>query len=101
MAEGLEIGPQRRDPQLTGMMRTITCFDYYCLAMKLDPELVRTYSHQDRGASVHGRFHDIAVESRTGEEITDHVMLFHEARLIEAEDLSTLSGVRWKPRHLT
>lgn len=30
-----------------------------------------------------------------------HVQLLHEAGLIEAQDLSTLHGVAWKPKRLT
>jgi hypothetical protein len=48
-----------------------------------------------------GSFHDVEIEGRTENEITYHVMLLHEAGLIEAMDLSTLSGVCWKPQRLT
>jgi hypothetical protein len=37
----------------------------------------------------------------TQDEITYHVMLLHEAGFIEAQDLSTLQGICWKPTRLT
>ena len=40
-----------------------------------------------------GRFHDVAVNGRSDEELNYHIMLLNEARLIEAKDLSTLSGM--------
>ncbi len=48
------------------------------------------------------RFHDVAVDGYDGWQITYHVMLLHEAGLIEAVDLSAMpQGVCWKPRRLT
>jgi hypothetical protein len=40
-----------------------------------------------------GCFHDVRVEGRSGEEISYHIMLLHEAGLIEAIDLGSNDGV--------
>jgi hypothetical protein len=69
--------------------------------MKRDPELCRDLLLKVEELPFDGRFHDVVVEGRSDEEITYHIMLLDEAGLIEAEDLSTLSGMCWKPKRLT
>ena len=46
-------------------------------------------------------WHDIEIESYTEEEISYHVMLLHEAGLIEAINLSSDDGMEWKAKYLT
>jgi hypothetical protein len=48
-----------------------------------------------------GGFHDVAVEGRTEDEITYHIMLLHEAGFLEALELTTHDGVCWKAKRLT
>jgi hypothetical protein len=69
--------------------------------MKRDMELCRELLLKVEELPFDGRFHDVAVEGRSDEEITYHIMLLDEAGLIEAEDLSTLSSICWKPKRLT
>jgi hypothetical protein len=69
--------------------------------MKLDTDLVRQILLAVEEFPFDGSFHDVEIEGRTENEITYHVMLLHEAGLLEALDLSTLSGVCWKPTRLT
>ena len=44
---------------------------------------------------------DLEIQDRSGEEISYHVKLLHEAGLIEAEDYGTIGHFEWKPRCLT
>ncbi len=69
--------------------------------MKLDPDLVRQILLKVEEFPFDGSFHDVEIEGRTEDEITYHVMLLHEAGLLEALDLSSHSGVCWKPKRLT
>src|ERR1017187_824900 len=69
--------------------------------MKLDTDLARQILVKVEEFPFDGSFHDVEIEGRTENEISYHVMLLHEAGLIEALDLSTLSGVCWKPTRLT
>ncbi len=68
--------------------------------MKRDMDLVREVLFVE-ALPFDGRFHDIAVDGRSLDEITYHVMLLHEAGFIEAMDLSSLRGICWKPTRLT
>ena len=69
--------------------------------MKLDTDLVRQILLAVEEFPFDGSFHDVEVEGRTENEISYHVMLLHEAGLIEALDLSSQDGVCWKPQRLT
>jgi hypothetical protein len=69
--------------------------------MKRDMDLVREVLLRIEELPFDGRFHDIAVDVQTEEEVNYHVMLLHEAGFIEAMDLSSLSGICWKPTRLT
>lgn len=69
--------------------------------MKRDMDLVREILLKVEDLPFDGGFHDIAVEGRTADEISYHVMLLDEAAFIEAEDLTTNSGVCWQPKRLT
>jgi hypothetical protein len=64
-------------------------------------ELVREVLIKVEELPFDGAFHDIAVDARTEDEITYHVMILDEAGLIEAVDLSTMGGICWKPKRLT
>jgi hypothetical protein len=69
--------------------------------MRLDHDLVRTLLKKIGDLPFDGCFHDVSVEGRSGEEISYHIMLLHEAGLIEAIDLGSNDGVCWRPKHLT
>jgi hypothetical protein len=69
--------------------------------MRLDHDLVRTLLQKIGELPFDGRFHDVSVAGRSGEEISYHVMLLHQAGLIEAIDLGSHDGVCWRPKHLT
>lgn len=65
--------------------------------MKRDMDLVREILLKVEEIPFDGAFHDIAVDGRSPNEVSYHVMLLHEGRFIEAMDL----GVCWKPMRLT
>ena len=69
--------------------------------MKRDMDLVRGVLLRIEELPFDGRFHDINVDGHSEEEINYHVMLLHEAGFIEAMDLSSTSGICWKPTRLT
>lgn len=69
--------------------------------MKRDMDLIREVLLKVEELPFDGGFHEITVEGRTDDEVTYHVMLLHEAGFIEAQDLTTLSGICWKPKRLT
>ena len=69
--------------------------------MKLDPDLVRQILLKVEEFPFDGSFHDVEIEGRMENEISYHVMLLHEAGLIEALDLSSHDGVCWKAKRLT
>src|SRR5438105_3635600 len=68
--------------------------------MKRDMNLIREILLKTEDLPF-GGFHDIAVDGRSADEISYHVMLLNEVGLIEAEDLTTHDGVCWKPKRLT
>jgi hypothetical protein len=47
------------------------------------------------------KFYDISVEGHTEPEISNHVRLLDEAGFVEAQDLTTIDHVCWKPMRLT
>jgi len=69
--------------------------------MRFDHDLARTLLQKVGELPFDGCFHDVRVEGRSGEEISYHIMLLHEAGLIEAIDLGSNDGVCWRPKHLT
>ena len=44
---------------------------------------------------------ELVLEGKSSKEVSYHIMLLHEAGLVEAVDFSTLSGSDWKPTRLT
>jgi hypothetical protein len=69
--------------------------------MKRDMDLVRDILIQvEESTHTHG-WCDINIEGRSPAEITYHVRMMHEQGLIEAQDLTTMSGVSWLPKRLT
>jgi hypothetical protein len=69
--------------------------------MRFDYDLGRTLLQKIGDLPFDGRFHDVNVEGRSGEEISYHIMLLHQAGLIEAIDVSSNDGVCWRAKHLT
>lgn len=70
--------------------------------MKPDFDLVRTILLALGDGEDSGRdFACLNVPGRTREEVSSHVKFMHEAELIEAVNLSTLDGRKWKPMRLT
>lgn len=69
--------------------------------MRLDHDLVRTLMQRIGDLPFDGALHDVQVEGRSREEVSYHIMLLHQAGLIEAIDLSTFDGVCWRPKYLT
>lgn len=71
------------------------------LFMKRDMDLVREILMKIEDLPHTCGFHTIAVEGRHKGEISYHVLLLHEAGLIEAQNLTSQDGVDWKPKRLT
>jgi hypothetical protein len=79
--------------------QTKDCFlvSIILLAMKRDMDLVREILLKVEDLPLDGRFHDVAVDGRTEEEIIYHTMLLHEAGFIEAMDLSNAAAFAGNP----
>lgn len=69
--------------------------------MRLDPDFARELLQRISELPFDGDCHDVHVEGRSEEQISYHIMLLHEAGLIEAIDLSSFDGVCWRPKYLT
>jgi hypothetical protein len=69
--------------------------------MKRDMDLIRAVLIEVEKLPFDGSFHDIFVQGHSEEEISYHVLLSHEAGLIDAIDLSSTQGVCWRPKRLT
>jgi hypothetical protein len=69
--------------------------------MKRDMDLVRAVLMEIEKAPFDGGFLDVTVPGHSDEKLSYHILLMHEAGLIEAIDLSTMDGMCWKPKRLT
>jgi hypothetical protein len=69
--------------------------------MKRDMNLIRGVLIETEKLPDDGAFHDISVEGFTEAEISNHVRLCDEAGFLDAQDLTTLMAVCWKPKRLT
>lgn len=69
--------------------------------MKRDMDLVREILLKMEEFPFDGRFHDVIVDGHADSEINYHIILLHEAGLIEALDVSNLSCMCWRPQRLT
>jgi hypothetical protein len=69
--------------------------------MKRDMDLIRKILTDLEECPYDGSFHDIHVPGHSDDEISYHVLLMHEAELIEGIDLSTFDGTCWRPKRLT
>jgi hypothetical protein len=69
--------------------------------MRLDHDFVRTLLQKIGELPFDGRFHSVLIEGHSEEKTSYHIMLLHEAGLIEATDVSSNDGVCWRPKYLT
>jgi hypothetical protein len=69
--------------------------------MKRDMDLARQILLQIEAAPYDGKWVDLSLPGHSDEEVTYHIMLLAEAELIEAINLSSHSGISWKPKRLT
>lgn len=70
--------------------------------MKRDMDLVRQILLELEDAPYRGGWVNLEIEEDLEDDVYSyHVQLLYEAGLIEAQDLSTLDGVAWKPKRLT
>ena len=69
--------------------------------MRLDHDLARALLQRISELPFDGGFHAVQVEGHSEEKINYHIMLLHEAGLIEATDVSSFDGVCWRPKYLT
>lgn len=70
--------------------------------MKRDMDLIRQILLELEEAPYTGGWANLEIEKGLDDDVyAYHVQLLHEAGLIEAQDLSTLDGVAWKPKRLT
>ena len=69
--------------------------------MKIDYDLVRTILHklEERHLSEEGD--PLAVEGYDDDTVTYHVRYLNQGRLVEAVDLSSHSGIDWRPLQMT
>ena len=71
------------------------------IAVKRDMELVRLILLELEKEPYSQGPIELEIPGRTQDQISYHVMLLHEAGLINATDLSTFAGPDWKPTRLT
>ena len=69
--------------------------------MKRDMDLVRQILLEIEKQPFSGGWIDLSIEGHTPEGISYHVMILHEAGLVEALDLSSSGNIKWKPTSLT
>ena len=69
--------------------------------LRLDPDMVRTVLMKTAELPFDGSFHEIQIEGCSDEALNYHVMILHQAGLLEAQDLTTLDGICWQPKFLT
>ncbi|MBP4001374.1 DUF2513 domain-containing protein [Pseudomonas koreensis] len=70
--------------------------------MKLDKDVVREIMLIIEASDTSpDSWIDITIEGYNEDEISYHVMLLHEAGLIVAQDLSSISDFDWRPKRLT
>ena len=69
--------------------------------MRLDHDFARTLLQRIGDLPFDGTFHNVEVEGHSEEETSYHIMLLHQAGLIEATETSSLDGVCWSPKYLT
>ena len=69
--------------------------------MKRDMDLVRKILLELEDTPYELGGFDLELEGHSPDQISYHVMLLNEAGLIEANDLSTLGGPKWRPKRLT
>jgi hypothetical protein len=71
------------------------------LSMKRDMDLMRQIMMEVENLRYDGGGHEITIPDHAKPEIYYHVLLLHEAGLIEALDLSGNDYVLWRPTRLT
>jgi hypothetical protein len=64
-------------------------------------ELVRTILMQTEASDELGGWMDLEIDGYPHNAVVYHVKLLAEAGLLEAQDLTTMGGVEWKPKGLT
>ena len=70
--------------------------------MKLDKDLVREILLAiEASDQTPDSWIDLAIDSHSEDEVSYHVMLLHEAGLIVAQDLCSMSDFDWRPKRLT
>jgi hypothetical protein len=69
--------------------------------MKRDMDLMRSLLLEIEKVPFDGGFLDISVPGHSDQEISYHILIMHEAGLIDAVDLSSFDGVCWKAKRLT
>lgn len=69
--------------------------------MKRDMDLIRRILFKMEELPMTGGWYDIEIEGHSRDEITYHVRLMDEAGLIEAQDLTTLTDIDWRPKRIT
>ena len=69
--------------------------------MKRDMDLVRKILLEVEKAPYEGGWVDLDIKNYTQGEVSYHTMLLNDSGLVEAQDLSTMSGPDWRPKRLT
>ena len=58
--------------------------------------MLETEEHEEPASWI-----NLEIEGFSEEQVTHHVRLLYEAGLLEAQDLSTMGGIDWRPKRLT
>jgi hypothetical protein len=69
--------------------------------MKRDMDLIRQILFKMEELPMTGGWYDIEIDGHSRDEIIYHVRLMDEAGLIEAQDLTTLTSIDWRPKRIT
>ncbi len=69
--------------------------------MRRDMDLVRNILLEIEKHPYDGGWVEISIEGYSTEEITYHLLLLNEAKLVEVYDMSTFGGIDIKPTRLT
>ena len=69
--------------------------------MKRDMDLIRQILLRLEELPMTGGRHDIEIDGYSHEQIIYHVRLMDEAGLIEAQDLTTMTAIDWRPKRIT
>ncbi len=69
--------------------------------MKRDMDLARQILEQIEASSTVGGWIQLSIPDRTSDEVSYHIKQLNQAGMIDADDVSTMSGFDWRAKGLT